>query len=471
MIDERLRVALDRRTAFWSGGRIAAGGSPWHVVRLGVEALPFVSELRRAGAVGMVARTRLETAVARRLLDRGMVHPVRVPRPGPHPVTVVVPAFDRVAQLECCLRALRGLDVIVVDDASVDGAAVRRAAERAQARLLRHPVNRGPAAARNTGARAATTDLVAFVDSDCTPRPGWLDVLVPHFDDDRVAAVAPRVVPGAAGGAVLARHEATRSALDMGALPEQVRYGARLGFLPSATLVVRREVADRFAFDEQLRLGEDVDLVWRVTEAGWHMRYEPRAVVEHAPIVRPSRWIRRRFEYGTSAAALARRHSGRLVPARLSAWNLVTIACLAGRRPVVAAGVTGVAAALLARRLATRGVPAEVALRVVGQGVVADAAALGHLLRREWWPVGAVALAATGRSRISRAAAVCMLAPVALEWMRQRPAVDPLRYAALRLAEDAAYGSGVIASALVSQVAEPVLPAVRFPRPSHGRWT
>jgi mycofactocin glycosyltransferase len=469
MIDERIHVALDRRTAFWSGGRVVAGGSPWRVARLGADALPFVSALRRAGAAGVVADTRLEVTVARRLLDRGLAHPVRVPRPGPHPVTVVVPAFDRVAQLERCLYALRGLDVLVVDDASVDGAAVRRVVARQHARLVRHPVNRGPAAARNTGARAATTELVAFVDSDCVPRPGWLDILVPHFDDDRVGAVAPRVVPRSGDGALLARHEATRSALDMGALPEQVRYGARLGFLPSATLVVRRDVIDRFAFDEQLRLGEDVDLVWRVTAAGWHVRYEPRAVVEHEPIVREVAWARRRFEYGTSAAALARRHPGRLVPARLSAWNLAALACLVQGRTVAAAGVGGAAAALLARRLAAQDVGLEVAVRVVAQGMVADAAALGHLLRREWWPVGALALAASGRSRTARAAALCMLAPVALEWLRQRPTVDPLRYAVLRLVEDAAYGSGVITSAFRSGVAEPVLPAVRVPRPSGAR--
>jgi mycofactocin glycosyltransferase len=96
--------------------------------------------------------------------------------------------------------------------------------------------------------------------------------------------------------------------------------------------------------------------------------------------------------------------------------------------------------------------------------VVADAAALGHMLRREWWPVGALALVTSRRSRLARAAAVSMLAPVAFEWLRHPPDLDPLRYAALRLLEDAAYGSGVIASAVVAGVVEPVLPRIRLPR-------
>ncbi|MGR7000981.1 glycosyltransferase [Yinghuangia aomiensis] len=65
---------------------------------------------------------------------------------------------------------------------------------------------------------AADTDLVAFVDSDCRPPDGWLDTLVPYFDDPSVAAVAPRIVPDIAAEAtgIFARYEAVRSSLDMG---------------------------------------------------------------------------------------------------------------------------------------------------------------------------------------------------------------------------------------------------------------
>ena len=56
-----------------------------------------------------------------------------------------------------------------------------------------------------------------------------------------------------------------------------------------------------------------------------------------------------------------------------------------------------------------------------------------------------------------------MLAPLAWEWLRQRPDVDPLRYSALRLAEDAAYGSGVILSAVRARTAGPLRPQIRLP--------
>ncbi|MFG2248119.1 mycofactocin biosynthesis glycosyltransferase MftF [Spirillospora sp. NPDC048823] len=457
-------VALDRETSFWSGGRVATGGSPWKVVRLADAARPHLAALRRAGTRGLADATPTGRAVARRLLDLGMAHPVPAPRPGPHGVTVVIPAYGRAAELERCLAAIADVPVIVVDDGSPDPEPLRRAAAAHGARLVRHPRNRGPAAARNTGLRLVGTPLAAFVDSDCRPGAGWLDALVPHFDDPRVAAVAPRVLPGGGHGSpLLARYEAARSALDMGARSALVRPGGRLGFVPTATLLVRVAAVEGDAFDEDLRLGEDVDFVWRLSDLGWNVRYEPAAHVTHTGRLRPADWARRRHEYGTSAADLALRHPGRLAPARPSPWNLAVLGLLARGRPGAAAACGGVSAALLARRLAPLPADWSLAVALVGKGVVADAAGLGHALRREWWPAGLLALAASPRSRLARTAAVAMLAPIALEWLRQRPSIDPVRYTVLRLTEDVAYGTGVTAAAARARSAAPLLPDIRLP--------
>jgi len=53
-----------------------------------------------------------------------------------------------------------------------------------------------------------------------------------------------------------------------------------------------------------LRYGEDVDLVWRLHDAGWQVRYDPRTCVEHAEPERWLPWLLRRHAYGTSAAPL-----------------------------------------------------------------------------------------------------------------------------------------------------------------------
>jgi hypothetical protein len=174
-------------------------------------------------------------------------------------------------------------------------------------------------------------------------------------------------------------------------------------------------------------------------------------------------WARRRHEYGTSAADLARRHPGRLAPARPSAWNLAVLGLLARGHLGAAAACHGVTTALLARRLSRLPADWSLAAAIVGKGVVADAATLGHALRREWWPLGLLALGTCGRSRTARAAALAMLAPIALEWVRERPGVDPVRYTLLRLAEDVSYGSGVTAASARGRTAAPLCPEIRFP--------
>lgn len=461
-------VAWDDRVQLWRDGAVVLGGAPWGVLRIADPGREFVRRLRAAAAAGVVPAPGIEHALASLLVGRGIAHPVAVTGSAP-PIDVVIPVYDQPDQLGECLAALRAASPaahpIVVDDASSS----TRVAEVAQAHgatLLRHSVNRGPAAARNTGLRHSTSAIVACVDADCAVGPGWLEVLIPHFDDPRVGAVAPRIRARPEPGAgLLGRYQQDRSALDMGPRPELVTHGAALGFLPSATILLRRSSTGPEPFDERMRVGEDVDLVWRLIDTGHLVRYEPAAVVSHAMRVRPLRWARRIFDYGTSAAALDRRHPGRLAPARLSALNLAAAAALLTRRPPGVAGAlvaSALAVGLLARNLRAAGVDPAVAPLIAGKGFGSDAIAVGHLLRREWWPIGWWALTAR-RSPVGAAAAAAMLVPLVQDWLGRRPLVDMGSYVALRLAEDAAYGSGVIVSAARSARWRALLPAVRLP--------
>ncbi|TFV51769.1 mycofactocin system glycosyltransferase, partial [Geodermatophilus sp. DF01-2] len=211
--------------------------------------------------------------------------------------------------------------VVVVDDGSADPAAVTATAGRHGARVLRHPTARGPAAARNAGLRAATTDLVAFLDSDCVPLPGWSAPLARHTADPRLALVAPRITALSADGAGWVEpYEAAVSALDMGAAPAPVAPGTAVSYLPSAALLARRRALGD-GFDESMRVAEDVDLVWRLAAAGWRVRYEPSAAVAHEHRSAIGEWLRRRAFYGTGAALLVARHGAAVAPVVLSPWS------------------------------------------------------------------------------------------------------------------------------------------------------
>lgn len=447
----------------WGDGAFLAGGAPWRLFRLGAGADPFTRRLRRAGPAGVRPRGPGERAVADLFLERGIAHP-RVERRPVQDVVVVVPAFGRARLLERCLRSIGPIPTVVVDDGSADASAIARVARRHGARVVRHDRNQGPAAARNTGLAVTDAPFIAFLDSDCVASPGWLDGLMAHFDDQRVGVVAPRVRPISGPRSLLSRFEEGRSALDMGDRPELVRPGAVLGFLPSAALVVRRTALAGAAFDPALRVGEDVDLVWRLDADGWLVRYEPLVTVWHEPRRRAADWMRRRYEYGTSAADLEGRHPGHLAPVRVSGWHLATMAFLAARRPRGAALSWSSAVVLLGIRLRRVQAPPTVAVTIAVQGLAADVLAVGHALRREWWPLGWLALRAARRSPLAAGAALAMLAPLALEYGRRRSDLDPVRYAVLRFIEDAAYGSGVIASAVRGGQARTLLPDVRWPR-------
>jgi mycofactocin glycosyltransferase len=413
--------------------------------------------------------------LARRLLDTGIAHPVFAlshPALGPCDVTVVIPVRDRHAELARCLAGLRdsGPDVIVVDDCSADPEAIEAIASAYGARVVRRAVNGGPAAARNSGLAAAATPLVAFLDSDCVPSAGWLDRLLPHFADPAVGAVAPRIVPHEKGISWLGRYEGASSTLDMGARPSIVRPGARVSYVPGAALAVRRSAAGT-GFTEGMFVGEDVDFVWRMAAAGWRVRYEPAAVMGHDHRVRLRAWFSRRADYGTSAAALEQLHPGAVRPLYASWWTVGAWTAALSGRPVTAAAVTGAATALLARRLSRitgerwplPGSPRDsaawpLAARLAGGGTLTAGRPLGSALSRTWWPVAIPAAIAVPRLRAPVAALI--LAPPLLDWVDRRPPLDPARYVAARLLDDAAYSIGVWQGCLRRRTIRPLLAAI-----------
>ncbi len=449
-VPEGFRARLSAGVMLWAGGRVVVGGSPWKVSTLSPAAQEVVLRLRAVGARGIALDSSRDRAVLRVLLDRGFAECAPAPSMNANveDVEITIPVLDDPERLQDLLATLPTVRVVVIDDGSTDADAIADVASSAGARTVRHEVNRGPAAARNTALQSTTASFVAFIDADCLADPSWPSRLLHHFDDPAVAAVAARVTPDGEGSSLLERYEAIRSSLDMGDQPELVRPGARLGFVPSAALVVRRSAIQPGGFDEGLRLGEDVDLVWRLADAGWLVRYDPSVVVRHRTRARWGSWLRRKLEYGTSAPDLEMRHPGRLAPARPSLWTVATLALIATGRPWAGVVLQAVPFAVLSRRFAPIPEGRVLAARVTAQGVLADTMALGQAMRREWWPVGAVALVASPWSRTARIGALMVITPLLWEWADRRPPMNPAAFTVMRLIDDAAYGTGVITASV-----------------------
>lgn len=89
-------------------------------------------------------------------------------------VSIIVPVFNVELYLSACLDSLRRqtcseIEIICVDDASTDGSLqilTEASGNDTRIKVVRHPVNRGLSAARNTGIKAASAPWILFVDSD-----------------------------------------------------------------------------------------------------------------------------------------------------------------------------------------------------------------------------------------------------------------------------------------------------------------
>lgn len=442
-----VRLRRDVRAA--DGGRSLIGGSPTRVLYLTARARGMLAD--RTVVVGGAG----SRAMADRLLEAGMADPVLSALPGPRfdpaEVTFVVPAWGRPEALDRLLGSIpAGHPVVVVDDCSPDPAAIAGVAARHGARYLLLPENRGPGGARNAGLTVVGTPYIAFADTDVVIGDGVVPTLIAHFADPRVALVAPRILGLADGRDTnrIGRYEAARSSLDLGPRAASVRPRSPVSWVPGAFLLARVEaLGDGFA--PGLREGEDVDLVWRLTDAGWRVRYEPAAAVRHDHRETLPSWLSRKAFYGSSAHPLAVRHGRDIAPAVFAPWSAaVAVALLAQRRwsVPVAALISAGAAIQISRKLGRSDHPLEEGARLTAAGVGATLSQTSALLLRHWWPI-TVAAGVFSR-RVRRAAAIAAVVDTAIEYRRTRPKLDPVTFGIARRLDDLAYGAGVWFSAI-----------------------
>jgi mycofactocin system glycosyltransferase len=453
------------------GGRTLVGGSPTTVLSLSAAGAARLTHRR------LTVTDAATSALANRLLDLGIAHPMpeRLP-PWGEELTVVVPVRDRPEQLQ---RLLASIDdehqVIVVDDASLGPDSVQAVTVAAGAELVLLERNHGPAGARNAGLSRVRTPLVAFVDSDVELTPGTLSRLARCFADPNVGLVAPwvrgRLPPS--GGSWMARYDADRSSLDLGADAGTVRPGAPVAWLPAACLVARTDALGS-GFDAAMRVGEDVDLVWRLVQQGRRVLYVPSVQVFHEARSRTIDVLRRKLAYGTSAGDLALRHGAAVAPAVLAPWTVIAVAALLAQRrwslPLCAA-VTGLTAERIRRRLPATRHRTALATKLSLQGLVAALSQTANLGLRHWWPVGV--LAATVSPELRRFLLAATVLEAAAERRRASSGLPLGRFLLARRLDDVAYGTGVWLGAVRARAWQALLPDVvagRRTRPtSRGR--
>lgn len=448
-------VQVDRRVRVLGEGAALLGGSPTRLLRLA----PTAQTMLNGGRLEV--RDATSAQLARTLLDATIAHPRPLSGPSHRDVTVVIPVRDNLSGLERLVLALRGLRVIIVDDGSVEPVpASQFEGMHCDVRVLRHDRSKGPSAARNTGLRACETEIVAFLDSDVVPRRGWLEALLGHFCDPAVALVAPRIVALRPSDNAVARYEAVRSSLDLGLREAPVVPLGAVSYVPSAAIICRRlALIEIGGFDESLASGEDVDLCWRLSEAGARLRYEPIAMVAHDHRTELRKWFARKTFYGRAAAPLEIRHPGKTAPLVVSGWTLVVWILVAIGSSVgylASAAVAAITGRRIARSLSSvQTEPMEVAV-VAAQGLWSAVIPLASAICRHYWPIALIAAVLSQRCR--RVVLVAAVLDGVYDWITRSgngngsgsgdvdddfKRVGLITYFLLKRLDDIAYGLGL----------------------------
>ena len=261
-------------------------------------------------AFGLTARSRTPRP-AWHALSGGPPLPQNLLGPKPPRVSVIVCTRNGAPTLRACLTSLGRLhypnyEVILVDDGSTD--AVPDIAQEYPAVKYLQQEAAGLSVARNNGAAAATGEILAYTDDDCTADPDWLIYLTQAFDDPlMVAAGGPNVPPPA-------RSLAQACVIAAPGGPAHVLLSDRMAeHIPGCNLAVKRSAFDGInGFRPKYHAaGDDVDFCWRLQEAGGAIAFAPAAMVWHDRRTTVGAFLKQQRGYGKAEALLMTRHAGR----------------------------------------------------------------------------------------------------------------------------------------------------------------
>ena len=223
-------------------------------------------------------------------------------------ISVILPVKNGLPWLHEQLDALQAQhcsspwEMVVADNASTDGtrALVQGyAAKDPRLRLVDASSVKGPAATRNLGVRAARGSVLAFCDADDVVHPGWVESWLRALGDADLAAGLNE--PWSLNDATPFRSAAPKPP------PQRDQFGY-LDAAGSGNMAVRRDAFEAVGgFDEELHVGEDTDLCWRLQLAGYRFTMG-EGVISRRERSGTMALLRRSIQYGRCGPVLYRRY-------------------------------------------------------------------------------------------------------------------------------------------------------------------
>lgn len=217
-----------------------------------------------------------------------------------HSASIVICTCYRPDAIRDCLASISaeisaGREVVVVDNGpDPETEAIVRAVP--GVRYVAEPL-RGLSQARNTGIEAISNEIAIFIDDDVRPEPGWIDGLLPAFNDPRVSVACGLVLPDELGNDAQIAFQEELGFGGMGLVPirfdavfrRAFRFGVPVWHVGAgANMAVRKSAAEQLGgFDPRIGpgaaggCGDDSEFWHRSLFAGDVLVYEPLSVVRH----------------------------------------------------------------------------------------------------------------------------------------------------------------------------------------------
>lgn len=200
--------------------------------------------------------------------------------------SVVIPTYNRADSVldtlsSCLAQSCQDLEVIVVDDGSTDNTvAVLEAIDDARVRVVRQE-NAGPAAARNHGVRLARGEYIAYLDSDDTWYPEFLDSVNATLAQQSDAVVYGQIIVDRGVNRYWVKPERGMQA-DESIFDYLYVHG---GFIQTSTMVVPAALAKAVCWEEAITFGDNDQYAIDLWRAGARFVMLPRPLTLYADIV------------------------------------------------------------------------------------------------------------------------------------------------------------------------------------------
>lgn len=226
-------------------------------------------------------------------------------------ISFIIIAYNEEKTIKNCINGITNLEnlnkdeieIIVVNDGSVDktrSVVEQLQRELAQIKLIDLVKNTGRGNARLIGIQRSVGDLIAFVDADIILPKKWLTKLSPHLNEN-----------DAVGGIALPDSDIEyayyKSKLPAKATP------ATVGITGNNSLY-KRDVFIKLSFNDKLQQGEDVDLFWKMLDAGKKIKLDTDVIVEHRSNKNYAHSMKRMFEHGDGATHLLLKYKKMRLP-------------------------------------------------------------------------------------------------------------------------------------------------------------